>query len=456
MFSAWLDPALKVEAGLDECRPSVDNEYAAPSRGVLDVLSGPGSVRYRWYQDEPGPEQKNVTEKHTSDRSAPRSGKPSICFVALKAYGLLSGREDIQHIGGAEVQQVNIARELARRGLRVSFVVLDHGQPECEHIDGIEVYKAYKPDAGLRFVRFIVPRTTGLWRTLKRANSDVYYQRGAGEETGLVANWCRRHGRAFILAIAHDTNCQRKPPVLTTNRERLLYTYGLLRADVIVAQTESQQQMLRSNVGLESILVRSCCELAEWSSMESQPPPNGHTRVLWAGRLSPEKRPEWAVRMAEELSDVSFDFVGQCNTDSAYGRELSGHLKALPNVTWHQFVPHAEMHLLYRSARVLLCTSESEGFPNVFLESWACGRPVLTTVDPDHLVTRHQLGRVHGEYEAQRDCLAQLGREKVAWEKLGENALRYVSAHHSVDASADAMEHVCAQAADIGCRVCGR
>ena len=75
--------------------------------------------------------------------------KPSVCFVALNAYDRLSGRKDVAHIGGAERQQVLLARELAARGYRVSFMAPDHGQGEGIQHEGIKIYRAYVPSAGL-------------------------------------------------------------------------------------------------------------------------------------------------------------------------------------------------------------------------------------------------------------------------------------------------------------------
>src|SRR5262245_66590268 len=68
--------------------------------------------------------------------------KPSICFVTPNGYAVLSGDSSVRHIGGAEMQQALLARELARRGYRVSFVVLDHGQDDGIDLDGIRVLKA--------------------------------------------------------------------------------------------------------------------------------------------------------------------------------------------------------------------------------------------------------------------------------------------------------------------------
>ena len=54
-------------------------------------------------------------------RTAPIAQRPSVCFVAPKAYAALSEREDVPHVGGAERQQVLFAEELMRRGYRVDF-----------------------------------------------------------------------------------------------------------------------------------------------------------------------------------------------------------------------------------------------------------------------------------------------------------------------------------------------
>jgi len=62
--------------------------------------------------------------------------KPKVCVVSLGAYPLLT-RQDIELIGGAELQSVLLAKHLARREFDVSFVVFDHGQKSPDIVDGI-------------------------------------------------------------------------------------------------------------------------------------------------------------------------------------------------------------------------------------------------------------------------------------------------------------------------------
>jgi glycosyltransferase involved in cell wall biosynthesis len=49
------------------------------------------------------------------------------------------------------------------------------------------------------------------------------------------------------------------------------------------------------------------------------------------------------------------------------------------------------------NSRALVSTSPMEGFPNVFIEAWACGLPVLSLhVDPGNTIAKEGLGFAAG------------------------------------------------------------
>src|SRR5438552_18379571 len=137
-------------------------------------------------------------------RPASTSPRPHICFVAPNTWPVFSRDPDNGFIGGAEVQQSILSRALAGAGYRVSMICLDFGQPQRVLLDGVTVYKAHRPDAGMPVLRFVHPRMTAMCRALRALDADVYYHRCAGMLTAVVAEFCRRYGQRSIYASAAD------------------------------------------------------------------------------------------------------------------------------------------------------------------------------------------------------------------------------------------------------------
>ena len=81
--------------------------------------------------------------------------KPKICFLALSSYPTLA-KTTTQQIGGAEVQQILIAKELMKRGFAISFIVHDYGQKPVEVIDGITVYKIFPVDYNIKGAKIFI------------------------------------------------------------------------------------------------------------------------------------------------------------------------------------------------------------------------------------------------------------------------------------------------------------
>src|SRR5690348_9967512 len=92
-----------------------------------------------------------------------------ICIVGLKCYDLLIGARIPRFIGGIETQLVLLAKGLAGEGCDVSLITYDHGQSDDQVIEGMRVLKAYRPDGGIRGIRWL-GRAKQLWRAMKRAD----------------------------------------------------------------------------------------------------------------------------------------------------------------------------------------------------------------------------------------------------------------------------------------------
>lgn len=99
--------------------------------------------------------------------------------------------------------------------------------------------------------------------------------------------------------------------------------------------------------------------------------PAGNNRILWASRLSPEKLPHLAARIAELLPDVHIDMYGD----------------ASPEVPASSLPSHPRVHykggfngvasLPVDQYDVFLYTSLFDGMPNTPLEIGLCGLPIV-------------------------------------------------------------------------------
>ncbi len=318
--------------------------------------------------------------------------KPTICFVAPDALAALNGEID-SHVGGAELQQTLIARKLVDRGYDVSFIANDHGQADAIHIGGIRVFKAAGRSEGMRGLRCLHPRLTSLWRAMQRCDADIYFQRTSDSATGLVAAFCRQHDRKFVFSVASDADCLKHLPHCPSH-EKPFYRYGLTRADRIIAQTKLQQQLLEKNFGVRAIVIRNCGEDFKPNRLATDTNRSACERVLWVGRISPDKRIEMLLDVAARLQQFTFDVVGDGPALSDYARQLRTRAENAPNVHLHGKARHSTIGQFYSRAATLLCTSRVEGFPNTLIEAWSHGLPVVSTFDPDGVIAQYKLGTV--------------------------------------------------------------
>lgn len=366
--------------------------------------------------------------------------KVSVCLVAHFAYGALVGGR-AGHIGGVERQTSLMAKWLASRGHTASVLTWDEGQEDGAEIAGVRAFSICRQDAGLPGLRFVHPRWTGLVGAMARANAEVYYQNCGEVVTGQVALWCRRNGRRFVYSVAADADCHVALPLMT-GRERVFYRIGLRRANCIVVQTEAQQGMLRAGFRLPSVVLPMPCPGPdETEFVRPAPPDPGQGRVLWLGRVVPEKRPDRLIELAQRCPDIHFDAVGPYGLD-ALTRGVLSEAAAIPNLTLHGPAPRERVDEFYRRVHCYCSTSDSEGFPNTYLEAWSHGVPVVALADPDGLIRKRHLGAVASDVDGLVAGIRQLLGDRQQWLAVSANARNYYLGRHTVDAAMTEFERV--------------
>jgi glycosyltransferase involved in cell wall biosynthesis len=354
---------------------------------------------------------------------------PHVCFVSPALWPVFSGSNDIKVIGGAEVQQGIIARALARAGYRVSIITLDYGQPEGIVIDGVSCHKTHTPDGGIRVVRWLHPRLTSVISALKRVDADIYYTRSSSYVTGVVAAFCKRHGKRSVYAGALDLDFLPGKERIQFRRDRWLFQYGLRNATGLIVQNTFQYGTCLENYGREPTLIPSSYVPPEGASADRA----GH--VLWVANIRRQKQPDLCLEIARNLPHLKFVMIGGTTGD---GREMYRDIEAkarqLPNVEFLGFQPYAKTEEYFNRARVFLNTSRTEGFPNTFLQAWARGIPTVAFFDTgsrmgDAPVYPIAAGVSEAQAEVQR-----LMTDDVHWKQASDRCREHFRAQHSVDA----------------------
>lgn len=323
-----------------------------------------------------------------------------ICFVAPNIYPVISNKKNVEIIGGSELQQSFIGKKLQENGCQVRYITEDYGQIDGEDIDGLIIFKSYKPNEGVFGLRFFYPRLYKTWRALKKTDADIYFVRAETYLLGIVAFFCKIFRKKFIFSGAHDSNFIPDQFKMTTKyktitlRDKLLYQYGLRRADFIIVQSKFQKRKFWDNYGLKGEIVRNF--------HPSDPiilSPSQRKFILWVATIRSWKRPTQFLSLAKAFPNETFIMIGGRDFKDKYlYDEIKEQAEPIKNLRFLGFQPFTKTETYFDKCKVFVNTSKYEGFPNTFLQAWRRGVPVISYVDPDGVIETNRLGRVvHSE-----------------------------------------------------------
>jgi len=306
-----------------------------------------------------------------------------ICIISLNLAGYFDTSPRSRY-GGAEVQAAFVASALTSAGQEVALVVADL-PPDLTL--PYPTVSAFGTREGLPGLRFFHPRMSGILDALERVDADVYYQRNAGMVTGLTAHFCRRRGKVFVYGSGSDTDFSRV--MIEGLRDKMLFRYGLRHADGVVVQSESQ---LRLSSGVVARPVRM---IPNGALPATHPLTDRNGPIVWAGGLRPVKRPDLFIELARKIPERKFLIVGgSTTTERGYAAAIERTAAGVSNLTLTGWLPHPEVIRHIARASLVVNTSVVEGFPNVYLEAWNHGVPVISFNDVDGLIEREGLGFV--------------------------------------------------------------
>jgi glycosyltransferase involved in cell wall biosynthesis len=231
----------------------------------------------------------------------------------------------------------------------------------------------------------------------------------------------------MIFRIAHDTDCIPGEQLIRFSRDRKIYEWGLRNANVISAQSDIQQKLLLENYQLPSSITNMSVEIPELA-----PHSDRDIDVLWVNNLRDFKRPDILCELAAEMPDVRFVMIG----GGVVGHEdlhqnVEKAASEVPNLEYLGAVPYHEVNDYFLRAKLFVNTSDSEGFPNSFLQAWVRQVPVISFFDPDSIIKDREIGVSPASPREARDAISELLNADDRRITMGTRAREFVVGRYS-------------------------
>jgi glycosyltransferase involved in cell wall biosynthesis len=360
------------------------------------------------------------------------------CFFGNIA-GALKGKTE----GGAELQISLLARALALKGHEV--VIIDPYSSESfisqEGIRLINVPDWNKGVKGLRLFRYRIP---ALKKTFFQQKADFYYVRMRSYLHLIPYLIAKKINSKLIIATAHDLDVlpfykkfkyEYKPKfnllkfITLQLPNDIIFHYLLKNSDFVLLQHKGQKSYIKSVKG-KVVIFPNIFDFGMLPNVIN----SKSNYFIYPGALNILKGSENLQRLIKMLDrKVPIVIVGQPKDKKT--KKIYEELKKTTNIVLMGRLSHRETIQKIANARALINTSNFEGFPNIFLEAWATGVPVISLkVNPGNIFNEQNLGIYCNENLNEMKRSIESGETDNICKN---NLISYVLKHHDFTTAAD-------------------
>ncbi|MBS1608621.1 MAG: glycosyltransferase [Bacteroidetes bacterium] len=353
------------------------------------------------------------------------------CFLGKIANSLKGETK-----GGAELQIALLAKSLALKGHEV--VIIDPFSNEnFVTKEGIRLIDIPDWNKGIRGIRLFLHRIPALKKALLEQKADYYYGRTRTYFHLLSYKAAKKLNSKFILAIASDIDILNMRNKIKYNYSHnlnifnfltlhlpndLVFHYLIKHADYITIQHSGQNidYKIKGKVVLFPNIIEN-----ERLPAVSDPAKDYFIHV---GTLTMLK----GVGNLYDLNSMLDPNTKIWIVGNAIDKKSNAILNKLiqsDNIVFKGRKNHNETMQLIANSKALINVSNFEGFPNIFLEAWATGVPVISlNVNPGNVFSKFNLGFFcDGSLEKMKDYMTNGDLLHIDKEQL----LSYIAEFHS-------------------------
>ena len=347
--------------------------------------------------------------------------KRKILIFFPESSEALFNTESRRTFGGASVQMYGIAKELgAYPNIEVLSIIPEYSTISFKDEKHFNLVKLYKPGVGIfaKFLRF-------LYFYIKH-RPDYIIQHGLMKESCIMAVFCKLFGSKMIFMFAHDIEVQGLSQ--TEQKKVAFFKYLLKNSHKLISQNTYQKQYLLEKYNKESEIIYNGFELKPFKKKISA------KNLLWVARCDKWKAPELFIRLAELNPGYKFTMVCPMSSDESLFNTIKSNAGKIKNLDFVPFVPFDKIDSYFQKSSIFVNTSDSEGFPQVFIQSTINASPILSlNVNPDNFITKNKCGFCcNGNFDLLNKNLRKIFTSEELFQKLSENSYNYVNKNHNI------------------------
>lgn len=340
-------------------------------------------------------------------------------FILDEAFSLFPGGENGPRFGGAGLQLYLAATELSKfEGYEVSWIF--------RHSVALLDLESISHDS----IKILDYHDQESMRKIAQSDSKKVLISSGGVNASLVRECSDMLGARSILRLSSDTDSTSPRDIGKLTKGEVFELYSSM--DAVIVQSEFQKKNLRQNTGINAQVIKNYWPIVQPSENIVK------DEILWVASAQPLKQPWYFLDLAQSLPQEKFVMLmpETCCGDTV--DFIKAQAQKIENLALFPLqIPLGLIDLFFLRAKLFVNTSETEGFPNTFLQAGAAATPIATLlVDPDGVVSSRDLGiSSHGDILSFREGVKTLLQNQKALERCGRNALEYVKGEHGVNST---------------------
>ena len=185
------------------------------------------------------------------------------------------------------------------------------------------------------------------------------------------------------------------------------------------------------NLGFEPEVLLNPVDVNRFNTIHK----SGTPSIVFLARWDAQKRPDIALKIAKEMPQFEFYFIGRASELKEYlikQEQLRKVYKKYKNIHILDFIDEKEKQLLLQKSWILLNTSVREGLPISFLEAGANKMAIVSSVNPDGYTSRFGTFVEDGRIDSFKNAINQLTEAEKCFE-LGKKAYQFMLKNHKTE-----------------------